>query len=217
MPNPQRVDNLEAAKILTDTRQLKLLEPFFQTEVVLAEVAERLNLKLNTLLYKVNKWLELDIVQVVREEARNGRASKVYHSTATAFFVPFDATTSTDLNSFVYNLTKRDEARFYENVTRALQAKGSDYGVLINLNEHDHLMLQSTTESNLGSDIKQLIQSDAAALFGRSGVLRLEFATAKALQADMQALFEKYSAQNTPNAQAYAYRLGITPVTDDSL
>ena len=100
MPTPKRVTSLEAAKILTDTSQLRLLKAFFQAEVVLTELATQLGLNLPTLLYKVNKWLELGIIHVIREEPRRGRASKVYRAAAEAIFVPFELTPSPDLSRF---------------------------------------------------------------------------------------------------------------------
>ena len=56
----------------------------------------------------------------------------------------------------------------------------------------------------------------APALFLRDGTLNLDFKTAKAFQRELYDLFERYSTKQTPHAQLYAYRLGLTPLSDDS-
>ena len=101
------VSNEELSKILIDTEELSILEPFFKGEVILNEVAEKYSIKLNTLLYKVNKWIELGLIEVIREETRNGSALKIYQATAKTFIVPFSTTEKVGLAELLVDMNKQ--------------------------------------------------------------------------------------------------------------
>ena len=109
----------EAARILTDTAQLRLLEPFFKRETTLSDAAAELSVRLNTLLYRVNKFVELGLLTVVREEPRRGKAVKVYRASAEDFFVPFDVMASSSLEELLVNLLGDTEKIFYREAAKA--------------------------------------------------------------------------------------------------
>ncbi|MGL4611077.1 MAG: hypothetical protein ACRCYY_15605 [Trueperaceae bacterium] len=55
MEETLEVRDTDAAKILTDITQARLLEPFFGEEITLSDAANELDIKLTTLLYHVKK------------------------------------------------------------------------------------------------------------------------------------------------------------------
>lgn len=67
---------------------------------------------------------------------------------------------------------------------------------------------QSTTDAFFGPDMP--------AVFTGDGEVRLDFQAAKAFQKDLLELFTRYRQQATEKGQLYGYRLGLTPLHDDS-
>ncbi|CAN5839698.1 helix-turn-helix domain-containing protein [soil metagenome] len=209
------IANAEAARLLTDTTQLRLLEPLFKLEAVLSEVAAELGVKLNTLLYRVNKFVELGLLAVVREEPRRGKAVKVYRATAEEFFVPFDVMGSLSLEQLLLGLLGDVEKVFHREAAKTFQETLQTKGVHVALNE-GHMSVVLGDRERGTAFTEAFFGPGSPALFIGDGNLELDFATAKALQKDLFELFERYSTQQTPGAQRYAYRLGMTPLTDES-
>ena len=215
------VTDPEAANLLSDPAQLELLEPFFQGEVVLGELAKVLGLKLNTLLYRVNKLIDLGLVEVVREEPRRGKPVKIYRAAAKAFFVPFESTTSVNLRGLLESITREGERLFYRETARALQTLAPSWGLHIVLNEQKHLAVR-VTDGEGGykrefDDTDSFFGPAAPALFFGDGTLTLNFAAAKEMQRELSDLFKRYTDKQKAGEQRYAFRLGLTPVVDASL
>ena len=129
------VTNAEAARLLTDTSQLRLLEPFFKREATLSEVAAETGVKLNTLLYRVNRFVELGLLTVVREEPRRGKPVKVYRASAEDFFVPFEVMASSSLEQLLLGLLGDVEKVFHREAAKTFQETFQTKGVHVALNE----------------------------------------------------------------------------------
>ena len=212
------VTDPEAANLLADPAQFALLEPFFRGDVVLGELAKELGLKLNTLLYRVNKLVELGLVEVVREEPRRGKPVKVYRATAKSFFVPFGSTSSVSLGGLLMNMTLEGERLFHREAARAFQTLTPSLGLLIALNEQKQLeSLVVGSQSGYKTEFTDTFFGPVGpALFFADGNLALDFATAKKMQRELFELFKRYTSEQKAGGQRYAYRLGLTPVVDAS-
>ena len=217
--NVRVVTDPEAANLLSDPAQLELLEPFFRGDVVLGELAKELGVKLNTLLYRVNKLVDLGLVEVVREEPRRGKPVKVYRAAARVFFVPFESTTSVNLGELLGSMTFEGGRLFHREAARALQTLAPSWGLRIVLNEQKQLMalLTDSEGGRRGEFTDSFFGPAAPALFFGEGWLTLDFATAKEMQRELFELFKRYSDAQKIGEQRYAYRLGLTPVVDASL
>ena len=75
------IDSPEFARSMLDIDDWKRLA-LFMHETTLSEVADKLDISLSKLSYHVNKWLEVGVLKVVREEKRAGRPVKIYKTTA---------------------------------------------------------------------------------------------------------------------------------------
>ena len=212
------VTDPEAANLLTDPAQLELLEPFFRGDVVLGELAKELGVKLNTLLYRVNKLVDLGLVEVVREEPRRGKPVKIYRAAAGAFFVPFESTTSVSLGGLLGSMTEEGERLFYRELARGLQTFAPSWGLRVVLNNQKQLaIVMSTSQGGYTEEFTDAFFGPAApALYLGDGALTLDFATAKRMQRELFELFRRYTNEQKAGGQRYAYRLGLTPVVDDS-
>lgn len=213
MPRLKKVSDPELAAILTDTAELRLLEPFFVSEVMLKDVAAKFDLKLNSLLYKVNKWLDLGLIEVIREEPRKGRALKLYRATSDAFFVPFSLSSEIGLGDFLFHLAEKRERIFHRELARVLQPIAPDIGLTIALDSQNKLSVE-IVDAKQRQETGDYPASHTAA-FSLTEDLCLDYVTAKALQKDMLMLYQKYQQMQTPDAQRYMYRLGLAPIMSE--
>ena len=219
-PKTKRVTHPDAISTLTDLRRLNLLSPFFRGDVRLAELAPQADLKLNTLWYRVNKWCQQGILEVVHEERRKGRPIKLYRTTAEAFFVPFTATKNLELQEMLMSFIAQEEQVFYRGVASTLESVYSDLGLYIStMQDEVDLMVslanQQDDQVSLISDT--FIAMEGPAMFLSDGTIGLDFSTAKRFQQELRMLYQKYKALSSEQAQLYAYRLGITPLNSEFL
>ena len=201
----------EAATVLIDLKHAKRLAPFFKTARNIQSVAEETSLKANTLLRQVYHYVDLGILEVAKEEKRNGRAIKYYQTTADVFFVPYEVTSSETLE---VALAQRD--RYYLDILRknVVKARLDDigvYGTRIYVDERDNLQMHTavTPEDNT----LQLDDGYTAALSAWRDTLFLDYEDAKKLQNEMYALIRQY--QHKQGAQQYILRLGLAPIVED--
>ncbi len=208
----------KAARALSDLDAVRRLEPFMKRERTLSEAAEELGVKLPSLLYHVGKFTELGLLEVVREQKRGGRAVKIYRATADAFFVPYPLTPSETLAQFLGHMVSSLERTFYHETARTLQTLGPDWGLKISCSPDEGMTYALAPQATEPEPklIRKMLEPDAPALFLSDGTLELNFQTAKALQKDLADLTERYRRQEEPGAQEYGYRLGLTPLHDDS-
>lgn len=89
-----KVTDPAAVRYLTDIEHLRYLEPFIGVARTVTDVAAQLEVKANSLLYRVNRMVELGLLEVESYRERKGRAVKHYRSTADTFFVPYTATSA---------------------------------------------------------------------------------------------------------------------------
>jgi hypothetical protein len=92
IPDFHRVETPEQARLLSDPATTRYLEPFLGRERSASEAAAELGVRIDTLLYRIGKFLAAGLLEIVREEPRAGRAIKVYRTVADAFYVPFGLT-----------------------------------------------------------------------------------------------------------------------------
>jgi hypothetical protein len=218
MKDMVEIRDTETARILTDISQVKLLEPFFYHDITLSDAAKKLEVKLTTLLYHVTKFLRLGLIEITKEEARQGKAVKYYRTTARVFSVPFDITPSLSLKHLLTELDKPSDEIFVREIARTLQDLSSEWCVDISSNspENNDLRIDIRRKDKPRKQAVSFSPNEPALLSSISG-LHLDFATAKALQKDLQELFESYHKKQNPKEQLYLYRIGLTPVQDESL
>ncbi len=208
----------DVAKALTQLKTTQLLEPFMKRELTLSEAAKELGVKLPKLHYHVNKFMEFGLLEVARIEARAGRPLKLYRSTAHTFFVPYHLTPSETLAQLLGDLMVPSERRFHREAAHALQTLDPEWGLSITCppDEGVSYALAPRATDFVPRLVESVLKPDAPALFLSDGTLELDFRTAKALQKDLINLFGGYRQKQEAGGQRYAYRLGLTPLHDDT-
>ena len=207
-PSVLTVTDPAASAVLTDPHALRHLEPFLGRECTVSQAAKETGEKPNTMLKRVRRFVELGLVEVVREKPRKGRAVKVYRSRAEVFFVPFEATSAESLEA---QLAERDayyEALLRRQVVRARMEAFPTWGTRIYRDARGRLQVQ--TAVNPFENVTALEDGAPAVLSAWRDGLMLDYGDAKALQRELFELLLRY--QRKAGSQRYVLRLGLAPV-----
>lgn len=184
----------------------RFIAPFLGRERLVAEVAQEIGAPLSTTFRHVTRYCEAGILKVTREQARKGRALKLYRTVADAFFIP----NSLRLTSHDAWLGKLEQAakRGLEHVYGEHLA---DWGELVFRNEAG--IFATSLAKTPGQPVTSLEPDAPAMLTTAHDAIYLAFADAKRLQYDLHALLETYAAKR--GAQRYLLRLSLVPLPED--
>lgn len=204
------VRDAAAADALMNPTSLRQLAPFLGRDCTIARAAAETGDLPNTVLKRVRRFMELGLVEVVREEPRHGRARKVYRTTADLFFVPFEATTADSLESALAERDAYWERLLRRNVVRTRMEAMGTWGTRVYRDARGRLQVHTAVTPD--ANATTLDPHMPAVLSSWRDSVRLDFEDAKALQREMFELLLRY--QQKDGAQRYILRLGMAPVEE---
>lgn len=202
------VTDADAADLLVNPYTLRQLAPFLGQECTVTRAAQETHAKPNTVLARVQRFVKLGLVQVVREEKRKGRAVKVYRSTADIFFIPFEATTAATLEAVLQERDVYWETLLRRGVVRARIDDVGTWGTRVYRDASNRLQVQTAVTPSQNYTL--LDAERPAVLSAWRDSVYLNFADAKALQREMFDLLKRYHQK--AGAQRYIVRLGMAPL-----
>jgi hypothetical protein len=189
------VHNPKTAQFFADFARIGRLEPFMLGECSLSEAAAQLHISKSLMGYWVKVMLESDLIRLVRIEKRGRHHVPIYTATASSFDV------SIDLIPEVSNETwlERNASGFEQRAQQSLIQVGRKYADRWQLscfvtNGVMQVMVLPNGEDTLERES-----------FNRFGNFQLTAAQAAALQLEMMALYEKYSAQQEGDSETKSY------------
>lgn len=198
----------QAANILTNPTALRFVTPFLGRENTVAQAAKEAGASQNTTYKRVQRFVQLGLLEVTREQPRAGRAIKYYRTVADVLFVPFENTPSVSLEAA---LKEREE--YWANLLRANVVKAraevlGAWGTRIYRDDRGRLQVQTalTPESNATT----LAPSAPAVLSAWRDTLQLDFEDAKRLQHELFDLLLEY--QRKSGSQRYIIHVGLAPL-----
>lgn len=195
-----------AAHILLDPKHARFIAPFLGRERLIGEVADEVGAPLSTTYRHVARYCAAGILKVTREQRRKGRALKFYRTVADAFFVPNRLRRT--LQDVWQDSFERAAKRGLEHVYGEHLA---DWGELIFRNEAG--IFSTSLAEAPGQPVTSLEPDAPAMLTTAHDAVYLDFADAKRLQHDLNALLETYAAKR--GAQRYLLRLSLVPLPED--
>lgn len=197
------------ARALTDPAVLKYLEPFIARERTIKQVADELKLNLEAIYYQVKQLERLGLLTVVRQEARAGRATRIYSAVADGFFIPNRAE---PLEAFMDRVDAHFNRQLQRGLIRTATAlSGSEtWGTRVFRNEHGQYQVDTAPGPDRGFDLNAPHFPPVVASWLP---ISLNFEDAKALQHELMAVFSRY--YNRSGSQPYLMRIALTPVRDD--
>ena len=202
----REVSSARAAELLLDPTVQASLLPFFAGPTSIGNAAEETGVKVNTLYKRVKRLESLGLLEVARQRPRAGRAVKLYRTTAARFWVPFHVMSADTLESQMIGGEAYWVGEFRRSFNRTRYDDPSQVGFEIYRDEGGFVAVET---KRLGQPSSPGSPGEPALLDLWSDELALDFDDAKALQAELYAVYRKYRAKR--GAQPYLLRLGLTP------
>lgn len=203
------VESADAAAILLNAETQKLLHPFFEEKTV-AVAAKELGMSTSALLYRLKKLVDFGVLEIVREEPRAGRASKVYRTVSSSFFVPFHVTKAETLEAYLNEVKRYHQDLLTANMAQVMHDMDASWGMRIY--KDDKGKLQTLTAKS-PEGVVSIEDTGLAALDFYYPSLRLEFEDAKTLQKELGEVFQKYAQKQ--GSQRYLIHIGLVPIHVD--
>jgi hypothetical protein len=206
----QHIHHPKAIRVLTNASTRAILSYFMLGTESVKSVAEKLNQPLNAVHYQVKQFETLGLIKITHIEPRRGRSIKHYQSTAQGFFVPFVASTSQGLSSFV----KQQIEPYFNDFLECLATAGATLIQDINqagmrfYNDRGQINTDLTPRGQ-GFDFAEFLSPEAPAIMSSIVPLKLSREDAKNLQLEMLHLLEKYMGLS--GSEHYIVHLGLTP------
>lgn len=208
------VTDPEQARLLVHPDHMPIIDVLLGRELSVGAVAGEVNWPLDRVHYRVKKLCRAGLLHVVREEKRAGRPIRVYSTVAAAFFIPFTSFTHASLEEKFLRFEQELAHRVVRCEMRLLH---QTFPNLAQVGPRIYRDAQGRATEDLafspGEGVDELGPDYPAMLSEWRGV-RLPFSEAKALQAELNALLERYAPSQRPPSgeQVYALRLLLLPV-----
>lgn len=103
------INDVEQARLLTNPESFRYFEPFMARDCTVSQAAKEVKCKVDTMLYRVNLFLEAGLLNVVKTQSRRGRSIKVYRSSADTYYIPFEITPFEDVEAFFRKSRKAND------------------------------------------------------------------------------------------------------------
>lgn len=199
------------ASLLLDPRTLRQLEPFLARPRSVTEAARVRNERPNTVLKRVRRFLDADLLEVAEVRPRRGRPIRRYRTVADVFFVPFEAGAAEGLEEALAEREAWYERLLRRNVVHARREAIGPWGTRIYRDERGRLQVQMAVRPD--ADATTLEAGGPAALSAWRDRLQLDYDDAKDLQRELFDLLLRY--QRRRGGQRYVVHLGLAPVVLD--
>jgi len=214
MDNSKIISNQNAADLLTKTESKQLLEPFIKSEVSLSMAAKKLNMKLNTLHYHVQKMLELDLLEISREEVQNGRAVKLYRTTSQSFLVPLEATSSVDLATHAEDLFATSHKIMASGISKAMLGQASQWAFHVFFIPDMGMVQEIVAKNSEGLYQSPNNLPQPYIYYASDGEVNLSKEDALELQESLDEVYQRFLTKRKKQneGQAYWLQLGLAPI-----
>jgi hypothetical protein len=124
--NRVEVQDPEQARLLSDPESFEFFKPFIAQDCTVSRAAKEVSCKVDTMLYRVKTFVEAGLLKIVATENRRGRPSKVYRSSADAYFVPFAVTPFEDIEAAIKSQHQEALDIVAHHMARVVQSSGRD-------------------------------------------------------------------------------------------
>lgn len=124
--NQIEIKDAQQARLLTDPESFKFFKPFMARACTVSQAAKEVGCKLDTMLYRVKTFVEVELLNVVETEHRRGRPVKIYRSSADTYFIPFTVTPFEDVEAAIKQNIQKDVSIIAHNLARVIHDSGRD-------------------------------------------------------------------------------------------
>lgn len=210
-PTTAVVRDPERARLLLDARSRAHLAPFLGRARSVSEAARAVGAKPNTVLRRVQRFLDAGLLEIAEVMPRRGRPLRRYRAIADVFFVPFEASAAEDLEAALADREAWVSSLFRRSVVRARREALGTWGTRIYRDARDRVQVQMAVRPD--ADAQPPGPDEPAVLSAWRDAIELDYPDAKALQRELYELLERY--QRKRGAQRYVIHLGLAPVAPE--
>lgn len=213
----QLIENPLAARLLSDPREVQVVQLFMGQELSIKAAAGRLGWPVLRVYRRVRRLVDLGVLRVARAEPTKGNATRFYTASASAFFVPFRLTPYETYQAFLLHNDDLWRQRFYRGL--AALAKETVFGELgkyIFLDSDGRVReIVSSPESVVAPENRTTPSTGPnPAVWNDWSWVCLEASAAEALRLEMVELFKRYVGQHKPGERGYLVRVAMIPVAE---
>jgi len=210
------VDNEQTAKLLLDTRYQAVLAFFTLRKNTVSALAEHLNVSVANAYYYVRLLSSSNIIEIASEEKRAGKSLKYYRCSADTYFISSQVASSHTLREFI----AASDAGLSEMLERSIEEhvyERPDWGLRFFRDDVGNIHTAFTPKNNWRDWgwLEHNFLPNQAAIFSVTVPLSLKHEQAKALQAELGQLFQKYyinALAGQAKEPSYVMRLELAPV-----
>lgn len=213
------IETEEAAKVLLDTRYRRVLTFFAAQENTITALARHLEVSVANAYYYVKVLSRLGILNVTTIQKRAGKALRYYTCSADSYFIPNRVAPVESIRAFF----AAAEAPWREQLERSIEQhvyEREEWGLRFFRDDVGNLHTAFTPQKDWRDWdwLEHDFLPDGAALFAAVVPLSLKRSQAKALQAELGRLFQKYYIDtlmedaDTVAEPSYVMRLELAPV-----
>ncbi|WP_043818341.1 hypothetical protein [Deinococcus ficus] len=191
------------AAVLLDARQRRSFLPFVGQDAAVTQAARAAGEDPNTTLRRVQRWQALGLLRVTGAQ-RHVRGTRVlYRAVADAFFMPHHAARPEDLLALVEAVHAPDMARLRRAYAQTGETLGGEWGIHFGVRDGQFELTPARSATY------HCTPGDADAPVGllQGAVLHLDEPDARALQAELAAVLDRYRAR--PGRHPYRVMVGL--------
>lgn len=205
--NLLQASNPQAIRILVDPDAAEWLKPFIRQPVSVKVAAEEMKVSVQAMHYRVQRMASAGLLKVVSIERRRGRPVKRYRSVARVFRVPLQRVPPALLEALEHGVPWH--RLLQRGAKRVLHPSLYPDELLIGMDEDG--VLNFDFGPRLG---RMHLDPSAPPVLGlHTAGLWLNWVDAKALQREIDALWERY--RHRRGAKRYVFVVGLAPYPED--
>ena len=199
-----RIDDPNAAKMLTDPQNAIYLSPFLAQENTVKGAATELNISELKMYRWVSKLINLGLLSFIKIERRRGKPIKHYRSIAKAFFVPFDLTPADTFEALLQQYDNHWQSRLLHGLDKSIKPSG--IGMCLFRDAEGNLRTLFTKDPL--DSTPDLVDDNLS----RWAELKLSHQQALELKQKMIDLFNHYSHNDHSGGRSYILRMALAPI-----
>ena len=200
------ITDKKAVAWLCNPNQQRFLEPFWGQECSVAQAAQQMACDLTPMFRQVKRMLELGLLLATRIERRVGRPIRYYRVSAERFFIPFEHKSMEEIllesNVFFEQRSARAIAGAW------LDFSASNHGWGLSLTRAANGRVQMQVPTTLETSKSPIPHKPILSMWRE---WKLTPADARALQAELSDILERYAQKQNHDQDAYLVRLSLCP------
>jgi hypothetical protein len=214
------INDSEQAKLLTNPESFRFFEPFMARDCTVSQAAKEVKCKVDTMLYRVNLFLKVGLLKVVKTQARRGRSVKVYRSSSDAYYVPFEITPYEDVEAFFTRSRRANDAILVPQFAKVIRQIGRE-GRQIYRDEKGEVWTSSAGNVNDISisledteAVRQNLESRKLIGANSSDILYLTEEEARAFVIELYKVWGKYKREDKSKRKPYFLEFAFVPMDE---